>query len=90
MYRWERRKGRKYVRRRRHHISVTVKQRGGEFFVVDPHPRPSRLSREVFSRLQEAIGRWIIMNTRDIPVNPYNHYSRLCQCFFFRKEVLCH
>jgi hypothetical protein len=51
--------------------------------VVDPRPRPSRLPREVFSWLQEAIGRWIIMNARVISVNPRNHYSRVTLMIFF-------
>lgn len=64
---------------------------GGKFPVVDPRPRPSRLPREVFSGLQEVIGRWIIMNAGDISVNSCNHYSRVTLMILFcREEVLCH
>jgi hypothetical protein len=64
---------------------------GGKFPVVDPRPRPSRLPREVFSGLQEAIGLWVIMNAGDIFVNSCNHYSRVTlMILFFSEEVLCH
>jgi hypothetical protein len=64
----------------------------GKFLVVDPRPRPSRFPREVFSGLQEAIGRWVIMNAGDmISVNSCNHYSRVTLMILFcREEVLCH
>jgi hypothetical protein len=49
---------------------------GGEFLVLDPRPRPSRLPREVLSGFQETIGCWVIMNARDISVDSYDYYSR--------------